>query len=72
MLPFSAMDIDQLANLLVQRRQLLSIRQEDLAAIAGISLRTIKAIESGRSNPRWQTVEQLTKVLGLTITIGLP
>ncbi|MEZ0487931.1 helix-turn-helix domain-containing protein [Fibrella aquatica] len=66
------MNTDQLAALLVRRRQILSIRQEDLAAIAGVSLRTVKAIESGRSNPRWQTVEQLTKVLGLTITIELP
>jgi len=51
------------------RRSLLKISQMDLSEITGISLRSLKDIETGKGNP---TIDQLNKILGplgLTIII---
>jgi transcriptional regulator with XRE-family HTH domain len=52
-----------------QRREELGISQEHLAEVASVSLRTLKAIESGKSNPTFLSITKIADVLGLEIKI---
>ncbi|MCK6605280.1 MAG: helix-turn-helix domain-containing protein [Ignavibacteriaceae bacterium] len=47
-------------EIIQKRRMFLKLTQQQLAEYAGISLRSLKSIESGSGNP---TIQQLTKVL---------
>ena len=63
--------LEKIGSEIRKRRRLLGINQESLAEISGISLRSLKSIETGKGNPG---IEQLTKVLdvlGLKLTIGI-
>lgn len=51
------------------RREMLQLTQEALAGISGVSLRTLKQIESGKGNPTLFTIQQLAEVLGLELNI---
>ncbi|MCU7492367.1 MAG: helix-turn-helix transcriptional regulator [Ignavibacteria bacterium] len=55
------MDKEELGKYIKARRSILGISQNDLAEIAGISIRSLKDIETGKGNP---TLEQLKKILG--------
>ncbi|MDN4646399.1 helix-turn-helix transcriptional regulator [Arthrobacter sp. PsM3] len=44
------------------------ITQEDLAHLAGVSVRTVRAIETGTGNPSLQAVAAVSGVLGLRLT----
>ncbi len=54
---------------LADRRDVLRITQEHLAELAGVGLRTVKAIESGKSNPTVSTLMKLADVLGLELRL---
>lgn len=54
-------------EIIKNRRSILGISQQDLADISGVSLRTIKMIEVGRSNPSVATLEKIGGVLGLEL-----
>lgn len=45
--------------------------QDQLAEMAGVGLRTLKALESGKSNPTLATLSRLASVLGLSIELTL-
>jgi DNA-binding XRE family transcriptional regulator len=51
-----------------RRRALLS--QRELAAQAGVSLRTVAAIEAGRTSPSWRTMSALLAAVGLEPVLG--
>lgn len=65
------MHLEDLSKILKERRKALTITQEDLAELAGISLRTLKAIETGKTNPTFDSVNKITEVLGLQINIEI-
>jgi tetratricopeptide (TPR) repeat protein/transcriptional regulator with XRE-family HTH domain len=50
-------------------RMRLGLTQEDLAAKAGVDVKTVRDIESGRRRPRLSTVRRLADVLGLDGTV---
>ena len=52
-----------------ERREFLGLNQLDLAEIAGVSIKTIYAIELGKGNPSFETLVKLAKVLGLEIIV---
>lgn len=58
-------------EIIKDRRSILGISQQDLADISGVSLRTIKMIEVGKSNPSVATLEKIGNVLGLELTFQL-
>lgn len=62
------MNIDQIIKL---RREELGITQEHLAEISSVSLRTLKAIESGKANPTVNSLKKLTTVLGMEIKLEI-
>ena len=49
------------------RREQLGVTQEYLADLSGVGLRTIKSFESGRANPRLETLTKLSEVLGIEL-----
>lgn len=58
-----------IAQTIKQRREELGITQDYLAEVATVSLRTLKAIESGKGNPTLSSINKLAVVLGLEIKI---
>src|SRR5687767_15002213 len=50
---------------LMGRRRRLSLSQEDLARKAGVDVKTLRSIETGRSRPRPSTVRLLADALEL-------
>ena len=60
---------EKIINALKERRETLKVTQEHLAELAGVGLRTLKAIESGKGNPTFDTLNKLADVLGLELKL---
>lgn len=58
-----------IVDTLKTRRKMLSVTQETLAEISGVSLRTLKDVESGKGNPTLETLQKLADVLGMEVTL---
>ena len=56
-----------LQNTIKERRKTLSLSQNDLSEMSGLSLATIKSIERGKGNPSITTVSRIMDVLGMEI-----
>lgn len=63
------MNLIQLGDNIRQRRQRLDIRQNDLADLAEVGLRTLIAIENGTGNPSFETLTKIIEVLGLELNL---
>jgi len=50
---------------------MLHLTQEDLAALAGVGLRTLKALEVGKGNPSLDTLQKLAEVLGMEVRLAV-
>ncbi len=59
----------ELIKALKDRREALKVNQEYLAELSGVSLRTLKAIESGKGNPTLDTLNKLAEVLGMELKL---
>ena len=57
----------ELKDIMKQRRETLSLTQQDLAEMAQVGLATIKDIERGKGNPALSTVKKILEVLGIEI-----
>ena len=60
-----------LGGKLRQRRILLGLSQPQLAALSGVSTRTIQLVERGKGNPSLETMLQMADPLGLGIDFVL-
>jgi transcriptional regulator with XRE-family HTH domain len=60
---------EKIGQLLRTRRRFLQLRQRDLAELAGVTLRGLTAIESGRGNPTLNQLSKIAGVLGLEVTL---
>ena len=65
------MDIKQMGSEIRERRKFLGITQTDLAEIAGISVRSLKAVESGKGNPTIRQVIAILQTLGLELSFKM-
>jgi transcriptional regulator with XRE-family HTH domain len=65
------MDSNELGHIIQQRREALSLKQEDLAEMTGITSKTIYLIESGKGNPSINTLQKILEVLGLEIFVQI-
>jgi transcriptional regulator with XRE-family HTH domain len=63
-------ETDSLATAIKSRRKLLKITQEALAQVSGISLRSLKQIESGKGNPTWNQVNKVLASLGWELKLS--
>jgi len=50
-----------------ESREARELTQEDLAAAAKTTVRTLSQIETGMANPTWATVDEIAGALGLSI-----
>jgi transcriptional regulator with XRE-family HTH domain len=65
------MNKKELGKTIQTRREYLSLKQEDVAEMTGITSKTIYLIESGKGNPSIDTLTKLVDVLGLEMSIGI-
>jgi transcriptional regulator with XRE-family HTH domain len=65
------MDKVNIGHIILKRRNSLSLKQEDLAEMTGVTSKTIYLIESGNGNPSIDTLTKLLDTLGLEITIDI-
>ena len=50
---------------------MMQVTQQTLAEIAGVGLRTLKQIETGKGNPQLQTLQNLADALGMELKLEL-
>jgi len=65
------MHYTDLINTIKERREALQVTQEILAELSGVGLRTLKQFESGKGNPTLLTIQRITDVLGMEISLKL-
>ena len=65
------MNKEILGTKIKERRKILKIRQEDLAEISGVDLRTIVTIERGEGNPSLETLLKIVEVLGMELQLNV-
>jgi y4mF family transcriptional regulator len=65
------MNKENLGLLIKERRKILKIRQEDLAEISDVALRTIVLVERGEGNPSLETLLKIAEVLGLELQMNV-
>lgn len=65
------MNVNEIGVIIAARREYLSLNQQDVAEMAGITARTIYMVESGKGNPSLQTLQKIMAVLGLELIIGI-
>ena len=63
------MHYNEFINALKKRREELGVTQGHLADLAGVGLRTLKEIESGKGNPTFETLNKLAEVLGMELKL---
>jgi len=63
------MNKQEIGNLIQLRRYSLSMNQEDLAELTGITTKTIYLVENGTGNPAISTLEKILNVLGLELSV---
>jgi y4mF family transcriptional regulator len=61
----------EIGHIIRQRRMDLSLKQEDLSEMAGVTTKTIFSIESGKGNTSLTTLQKLLEVLGLELFIQI-
>ena len=57
----------ELNEIMKQRREKLSLTQQDLAEMSQVGLATIKDIERGKENPTLSVVKKILDILGIEI-----
>lgn len=62
---------EYIGHVLRKRRELLGLLQPQLAAISGVSIRTIQLVEMGKGNPSLETLIKLADPLGLQIDLSI-
>jgi transcriptional regulator with XRE-family HTH domain len=61
--------MQKIGEQIAQRRKYFNISQADLAEMAGVSLRTVSAIENGSANPSIGILSKILEILGFVITL---
>lgn len=63
------MHLKEMIEAIKKRREILGVTQQDLAELSGVGLRTLKALESSKSNPTFETLNKLAEVLGMELKL---
>lgn len=62
-------DAGSLAAVIRSRRKELDLTQQDLAELAGVSLRAVTLLESGSVGPSFRNLLPILSVLGLSLNL---
>lgn len=63
------MKLKEIGKLVRNRRIFLGLKQDDLAEISGVAIKTVYAIELGTGNPSFETLSKLADVLGMEVLV---
>jgi len=63
------MHLREITETLKKRRKLLGLTQVQFAELSGVSLRAVKAFESGKGNPTFQTLTKLAEALDMELNL---
>lgn len=63
------MHLREITETLKKRRKFLGLTQVKFAELSGVSLRAVKALESGKSNTTFQTLTKLAEVLDMELNL---
>ena len=63
------MNLEQLGNIIRERRNELSLSQENLSKKSDVAIKTIHSIELGKANPSVKTLEKILHNLGLDMIV---
>ncbi|MDR2914562.1 MAG: helix-turn-helix domain-containing protein [Tannerella sp.] len=63
--------MEDIGNIIKERRKTLSITQRELAALAGVGINTLTKIERGEANPSLKVVLNILHTLGLGIDVKI-
>ena len=61
---------DSWGALIRDRRRVLGLRQEELAALAGVGVRSVHVVETSKPTVRLDVLLAVVEALGLTLTLG--
>ncbi|WPY99840.1 helix-turn-helix domain-containing protein [Christiangramia sp. OXR-203] len=61
--------VEKIGLLIQERRDNMKITQFQLAEIADLGINTIYKIETGQANPTLKSLQKITDILGLEITL---
>nr|WP_306238462.1 helix-turn-helix transcriptional regulator [Ornithinimicrobium sp. HY1745] len=62
--------VEHWLSTVVAQRRALGLRQADLAALAGVSERFVRELESGKTSVRLDKVEPVLEALGLRLVVA--
>jgi transcriptional regulator with XRE-family HTH domain len=65
------MDLKSIGEQITKRRAQLKLRQEDLAEMSGVTVRSIYNLEQGNGNPSFETWNKICNVLGMEIIVQI-
>ena len=63
--------IQKIGQLIQQRRDHMRITQQQLADMADVGINTLYKIETGQANPTLGSLEKITNILGMEITLEI-
>jgi transcriptional regulator with XRE-family HTH domain len=63
------MNLEQLGNIIRERRNELSLSQENLSNRSDVAIKTIHSVELGKANPSVKTLEKILENLGLQMIV---
>ena len=63
------MNLEQLGNIIRERRNELSWSQEILSNRSDVAIKTIHSVELGKANPSVKTLKKILENLGLEIIV---
>ena len=61
--------MQEIGQTIKNRRQQLGINQQTLADLAQVGINTIVAIERGKGNPSFATLQKIATTLGMKISL---
>jgi transcriptional regulator with XRE-family HTH domain len=61
----------KIGEIILNRRKVLKLSQQDLAEMAGVATKSVYQVENGQGNPGLITLSKLLEVLGLEINIQI-
>jgi transcriptional regulator with XRE-family HTH domain len=63
------MNLEQLGNIIRERRNELSFSQELLSNKSDVAIKTIHSVELGKANPSVKTLDKILENLGLEMIV---
>ncbi|MDR6564366.1 MULTISPECIES: helix-turn-helix domain-containing protein [Arcicella] len=63
------MNLEQLGSVIRERRNTLSLSQENLSEQSDVAIKTIHSIELGKANPSIKTLNKILDNLGLEVIV---